>query len=92
MSKPVLSSDTKPVQRILEQEHCGLIYRHTDPFDFAKMATLLLDRNLRKRLGENGFTAIEQRYNWRIDSEEMLRDITSLAFSMDTTKNEDNKS
>lgn len=79
--KPVLSSDAKPVKRIIEQEQCGLAYSGNSPSEFAQQAIKLLDPAIRRQMGSNGLNAIKRRYNWNFDSAEMLRGINSIVSS-----------
>lgn len=72
MSKPVLSSDTKPVKRIIEAEECGLVYADNNPSGFAKQALNLMSPELRQKFGENGAKAIVSKYNWENDSRVLL--------------------
>ena len=71
-AKPVLASDTKPVQRIIDSECCGLIYRYDSPEDFRDKLGRLTDRKIRASMGANGRKAIELRYNWELDSGNLL--------------------
>jgi glycosyltransferase involved in cell wall biosynthesis len=78
MNKPVLSSDAVPVQRIVEDENCGLIYESRSPSGFADVALRLMEFDMRQSMGANGRSAIERRYNWKYEETEMLRQIESL--------------
>lgn len=75
MGKPVLSSDTKPVKRILEEEQCGLVYRNNDLNEFVQNTIKLLDPAVRNKLGKNGKNAVNRRYNWEFDSKVMLDNV-----------------
>jgi len=72
-SKPVLASDTRPVQRIVQSEACGLIYRHDSPRDFQTQLARLGDSKVRVELGTNGRTAVCRTYNWGTDSSTLLQ-------------------
>lgn len=67
-ARPVLASNTKPVERIIRASCCGLVYRHDDPEDFVKKLMQLVEPNARALLGANGRKAVEERYNWSVDS------------------------
>jgi len=67
-AKPVLASDTKPVERIIRASCCGLVYRHDDPPDFVEKLMQLVEPDVRALLGGNGRRAVEGRYNWSVDS------------------------
>lgn len=74
-AKPVLASDTKPVQRIIESEGCGLIYGHESPEDFQEKLRQLADPKIRAKMGANGRKAIEEKYNWEVDSRNLLAQV-----------------
>lgn len=78
MAKPVLCSDTKPVKRIVEQERCGLVYKDTDPEDFARKALEMLAPDVRGAMAKNGLNAVARRYNWEMDSGVMIDTIMKL--------------
>ncbi len=75
---PVLSSDTIPVERIISETQCGLIYRDTDPADLAEKVKELLDVRKRAWLGSNGKKAIADKYNWQIDSKLLVESALGL--------------
>jgi glycosyltransferase involved in cell wall biosynthesis len=69
---PVLASNTRPVQRIVETEGCGLTYRWDRPEDFAATLPKLADSEVRRRMGEKGRNAVERTYNWGADAKRLL--------------------
>lgn len=69
---PVLASDTRPVQRIVEAEACGLTYRWDSPEDFATTLPRLADPAARRSMGERGRKAVEGTYNWTADAKRLL--------------------
>jgi glycosyltransferase involved in cell wall biosynthesis len=71
--KPVLASDTKPVQRIINSERCGLIYQHDSPKDFYHKLMELEDPMLRRKMGARARLAVQERYNWEYDSKDLLK-------------------
>ena len=61
---PVLAPDVGGFKEILEENNCGIIYRPGNVNDAAeKLITLLEDHLLRIKLGNNGMTAIREKYN-----------------------------
>jgi glycosyltransferase involved in cell wall biosynthesis len=61
---PVLAPDVGGFREILEENNCGIIYRPGNVNDAAeKLISLLEDHLLRIKLGSNGKTAIELKYN-----------------------------
>jgi glycosyltransferase involved in cell wall biosynthesis len=63
--KPVIVSNVKPMERIVKEVDCGMVYQDYDVDDLVRVFRTLEDHDLRKRLGINGKRAIESRYNWR---------------------------
>lgn len=79
MAKPVISTDIPPLTRIINQENCGLVFNNKDPHDLAEKIMLLQDKKKRMEYGENGLTAIRNRYNWDIDFKKLLKLINRLS-------------
>lgn len=71
-SLPVLASDTASVQRIVEAEGCGVIYRHDHPGDFVRALQKLQNPETRREMGARGRSAVATRYNWETDSKVLL--------------------
>ena len=61
---PVVVSDCVPLERIVEAEGCGSVFRSGDPADFARAAAALADSEVRREMGERGREAVQARYNW----------------------------
>lgn len=77
--KPIIASNCKYIQDIVEKEHCGIIY----PYDNAKLLAdaileLYNDSAKRRKLGENGKEAIAKIYNWRSTSKAMIEEYLQL--------------
>jgi glycosyltransferase involved in cell wall biosynthesis len=70
--KPVLASDTRPVQRIIESEDCGLVFRYDSPQEFRNQLGRLADSELRRSMGDRGRKAVEREYNWEVDAERLV--------------------
>ena len=60
--KPVIASNCKPQQDLIEKHDCGLIFENMPEFRDA-LIKLLNDKPLRERMGENGRKAILMEYN-----------------------------
>ncbi|MBZ5638250.1 MAG: glycosyltransferase family 4 protein [Acidobacteriia bacterium] len=71
-AKPVLVSNATPLERIVTAEDCGRVFRDGDIAGIANQIRALLDPELRRRLGANGRSAVERRYNWGRDMETAL--------------------
>jgi glycosyltransferase involved in cell wall biosynthesis len=64
---PVITSDAEPAARIVREECSGVVFRSGDAEDFARAVRALVDPAERMRLGLNGRSAVEERYNWSVD-------------------------
>jgi glycosyltransferase involved in cell wall biosynthesis len=60
--KPVIASDCRPQQKLIEKHNCGIIYRNRKELVEA-IITLVDNEDLRIELGNNGFNAIVNYYN-----------------------------
>ena len=69
--KPIVASDCSPIKRIVEKTKTGLIYSSMDFNDLVdKVNKIRLDKTA---FGENGKKAVEQQYNWKKESENLLK-------------------
>lgn len=72
LGKPVIASNCRPLERIIREENCGLVFNSGDSVDLsAKVIQLLSDRHQRL-YGSNGRRAVEQKYNWAADSQRIM--------------------
>mgnify|MGYP006278356277 CR=1 FL=1 len=71
MEKAVLTSDAKPLKRIVQECQSGESFKSEDPADFARAVVTLHSSSI--NFGENGKRAVEGKYNWRTTSQELLR-------------------
>lgn len=73
LGKAVVSTDAKPLRRILLSEQCGRLYESSDSTALARTVVELHDRELRGRMGSRGREAVHRNYNWSNDTAELLR-------------------
>ena len=76
---PVVSSDARPVQRIVEGSGCGRIFRDRDPESLASALTELEDPAVRLQCALAGRKAIAERFNWEADTGRLLAAVSALA-------------
>lgn len=76
---PVISSDVRPVARILGETRAGVTFRDRDSADLARAIHQVFDDADRARLGENGIEAIRARYHFELDAEVMAAVLDALA-------------
>jgi glycosyltransferase involved in cell wall biosynthesis len=60
--RPIIASDCLPQQKLIEKYDCGIIFRDQEEFSDS-MIRLLTDKDLRKKMGENGYKAIITEFN-----------------------------
>ena len=66
--KPTIASNCAPIERIVNETKCGVIYQFDNPKDFAeKTAELLNNQEKLEVFIKNGKQAVEEKYNWEID-------------------------
>lgn len=63
--KPIVASNCKPQQNLIEKHNCGLIFENITGFHDS-IVRLLNDKRLREEMGENGRKAILNEYNSEI--------------------------
>lgn len=77
---PVVVSDDPALRRVVEDARGGLVFRQGDPASFAQQVLRLgQDPALRKQLGENGRTAVQNKYNWPLTVQPLLNVYKGLA-------------
>jgi glycosyltransferase involved in cell wall biosynthesis len=69
--KPIVASDCKPQQDLIEKHNCGLIFENRAEF-YSAIVKLLADKLLREELGGNGKKAIIREYNTEIIKERLI--------------------
>ena len=61
---PVVVSDCAPLERIVNAERCGVVFRSGDPVSFAGAVLAVAGDPDRAAMGERGRAAVLARYNW----------------------------
>lgn len=71
--KPVLSSNCQYLDKIINETKAGLVYSDRNSNEFAdRLAQLIEDKELRTRLGKNGFMGVKEKYNWENTSKALI--------------------
>ena len=65
---PVIVGPYEARQKIVERYECGLV---TEDWADA-LNTLANDKELRKKMGENGYKAFKMNYSWELQEKKML--------------------
>lgn len=70
---PVIGPSFGQIGKVIEAENCGILVDTTNPHQIAEAAIFLLSSPREaSRLGMNGRKAIEQRYNWELESQKFV--------------------
>lgn len=69
--KPVISSNVKPMKRIIESCKCGVIFEDFDSLSFVDAIRPLLNQDYCGELGNCGYSAISERYNWDLEKSKL---------------------
>ncbi len=76
---PVLTTEVLPIRRIIEETNCGVVCRDLNPADIAEKLVYLKNPDVRQALGENGYRAVLDKYNWESDKARLNKAILSLS-------------
>lgn len=73
LEKPVVASNCNPIERIVRETNCGLIYESNNENELAeKVIEFYKDESMRSEFGKNGKKAVEEKYNWDETSKELV--------------------
>jgi glycosyltransferase involved in cell wall biosynthesis len=75
-ARPVLVSDAKPLKRIVEETCAGLVFISNNVQSFAEQLFKLYNNS--GSYGENGQTAIKNKYNWEFEEKKLFKVYESL--------------
>ena len=70
--KPIIASNCTPIERIVKENQCGIIYKYDDPNDFCKKVKLLMNNKVIINT-KNAHERVLKKYNWKNDAQELLR-------------------
>ena len=69
--KPIIASDCLPQQKLIEKYDCGIIYRDLKEFSDS-IVRLLNDKDLRTKMGINGYNAIITEFNLEKKKDDLI--------------------
>jgi glycosyltransferase involved in cell wall biosynthesis len=69
--KPIIASNCRPQQDLIEKHKCGMIFKNNAEFHDA-IVKLLNDKALRNEMGENGREAVLREYNTEIVKDNLI--------------------
>ena len=73
LSKPVIVSNCRSLEQIVQEVSGGLVFQAGNPQDLAEKVICLKDFQLRLEIGKRGRQAILNRYNWSVDSQRLVQ-------------------
>jgi glycosyltransferase involved in cell wall biosynthesis len=76
--KPVIVSNAKPVERIVQEERCGMVFREQDSEDLARAIIALEPESVRTAMGRRGRDAVARKYNWAVDEQRLYQALESV--------------
>jgi glycosyltransferase involved in cell wall biosynthesis len=79
LGRPVITTDCRPLERIVLETGAGLVVPHSDPQAMAEAFLRLRDAALRAKMGEAGRSAVEAGYRWDVTVEPLLSLYRDLA-------------
>jgi glycosyltransferase involved in cell wall biosynthesis len=77
--KPIIASNCKPQQELIEKHNCGLIFENSGEFH-DQLIRLLNDKSLREEMGRNGRKAILKEYHTEIVKENLTLLYKTISF------------
>ena len=72
IGKPVIVSNARPVERVVIEEGCGVVFRDRDPKSLAEAIMTLSEERVRRVLGQRGRMAVIEKYNWALEEAKLL--------------------
>ena len=76
---PVVISDFPLWKQIVEDAHCGITVNPYQEEEVVKAVNcLLLDRELAKKLGDQGKRAVREKYHWEKEAENLIEAYRSM--------------
>ena len=74
LEKPVVATNCNPIERIINEIKCGLVYESNDSNGLAERITKLYKNSkLRKEFGLNGKKGVIEKYNWENTSKNLIK-------------------
>jgi glycosyltransferase involved in cell wall biosynthesis len=76
--KPVIVSNAKPVERIVREEKCGIVFQERDSEDLARAIVTLEPESIRTAMGRRGRDAVAKKYNWAVDEQRLYQALETV--------------
>ncbi len=80
MARPVIVSDVGDLREWIERINCGLVVPPDDPKALAEAVLRLFhDPGLKQQLGQRGYQAVHEKYNWQMAARNLIELYDRLA-------------
>lgn len=76
--KAVIVSNAKPVERIVREEQCGIVFHEQDSEDLARAIITLESESVRAAMGRRGRDAVARNYNWAVDEQRLYQALETV--------------
>ncbi len=78
--KPIISTNLRETGEVIRKYNCGLVAENWEEFEFY-LKKLYYDRELAKKLGENGYRAVNRYFNYEYLAETLLAKLSKTFIS-----------
>lgn len=72
MEKPVIVSNCRPLERIVTETGCGVVFEAGNPASFAECVRSLFQGNRTGEMGRRGRKAVLEKYNWNLEQLKLI--------------------
>ncbi len=88
LQKPVISTDCKPLKRIINSSKAGIIYSSDNEIELASAVKFLYDNPEDAAImGRNGLKAVNETYNWKHTAKNLIKLYKQIEESFDFQNN-----
>jgi len=71
--KPVIATQSEALKNIILECNCGIIYNDKSEENLKDVINKMFNSELRMKLGNNGYKAILEKYNWEIEEKKLFK-------------------
>lgn len=78
--KPIVVTHSKSLSEIVNLTGCGRVYHDNCAKELANIILELRNPVLREKLGKAGYRAVQEKYNWGIDEQNLFNAVETIGF------------
>ncbi|MBN1479535.1 glycosyltransferase WbuB [candidate division KSB1 bacterium] len=71
VGQPVITSDARPLKRIVEETQCGAVFQSDNALDFSRAVKEIYNSQIDYR--DNGKKAVASKYNWQATAVDLIK-------------------